>query len=188
MSYAINPHHSWLPLEAAAAREGDPRRRALITQVRDHMEHEIKGQLDPLMDTLTEQPIYHFWGNDAPNVIAGRAAVRAFYAGMFQTGGQQFEVVVDKVLATDDHVITEGQVKQVHKGEALNGMGLRTVGEEPVTAGSLWLACAQLVTLWPADAAGKLIGEDIYFGESPFSTLKKISRDDLPPYFEIEPA
>ena len=185
MSYAINPHHSWLPLEARAAKEADPRRRTLITRVRDHMEHEIKGQLDPLMNTLTEQPIYHFWGNDAPSAIEGREAVRAFYAGMFQTGGQQFEVVVDKVLVTHDHVVTEGQVKQVHKGEALNAMDLHRVGDEPVAAGSLWLACAQLVTLWPADEAGNLIGEDIYFGASPFASLTRITAADLPPYFRL---
>ena len=53
MTYAIDPHQSWLALEAAAAQESSPRRKALITEVRNHMEHEIKGQLDPLMDTLT---------------------------------------------------------------------------------------------------------------------------------------
>ncbi len=61
MSFAINPHHSWLPLEERAAAEDNPRRKALVTAVRDHMEAEIKGQLDPLMDTLTSEPIYHFW-------------------------------------------------------------------------------------------------------------------------------
>ena len=40
-----------------------------------------------------------------------------------------------------------------------------------MTSGS---AAPQLVTLWPADADGKLIGEDIYFGASPFANLKKI--------------
>lgn len=185
MSHAINPHHSWLPLEAAAARAANPRRKALITEVRDHMEHEIKGDLEALMGTLTEQPVYHFWGNGAPSVIEGREAVRAFYSGMFATGGQQFEVVVDKVIASDDHVVTEGQVKQVHRGRALLDMGMSEVNGAPVQAEDLWLGAAQLVTLWPADAAGKLIGEDIYFGASPLADLRKISPEDLPPYFQL---
>ena len=183
MTYAINPHQSWLALEARAAEEPSARRKALITEVRNHMEHEIKGQLDPLMDTLTAHPIYHFWGSGEPSVIEGREAVRAFYAGMFQTGGQQFEVVVDKVVASDDHVITEGQVKQVYKGEALLAMDVTKVGDADVQGGDLWLGGAQLVTLWPADADGKLIGEDIYFGASPFANLSKIEPSDLPPYF-----
>ncbi|MYH14991.1 MAG: nuclear transport factor 2 family protein [Gammaproteobacteria bacterium] len=185
MTYAINPHQSWLALEAQVAQETSPRRKALITEVRDHMEHEIKGRLDPLMDTLTAHPIYHFWGSGEPSVIEGREAVRAFYAGMFQTGGQQFEVVVDKVVASDDHVITEGQVKQVYKGEALLAMDVTKVGDVDVQGGDLWLGGAQLVTLWPADADGKLIGEDIYFGASPFANLRKIEPNDLPPYFKL---
>ena len=184
MTYAINPHQSWLALEAQAAQESNARRKALITEVRDHMEHEIKGRLDPLMDTLTAHPIYHFWGSGEPSVIKGRKAVRAFYDGMFQTGGQQFEVVVDKVVASDDHVITEGQVKQVYKGQALLGMGVTKVGEVNVGEDDLWLGGAQLVTLWPADAEGKLIGEDIYFGANPMANLRKIESSDLPPYFQ----
>lgn len=185
MTYAINPHQSWLALQAQAAEEPSARRKALITEVRNHMEHEIKGQLEPLMDTLTAHPIYHFWGSGEPSVIEGREAVRAFYAGMFQTGGQQFEVVVDKVVASDDHVITEGQVKQVYKGEALLAMDVTKVGDVDVQGGDLWLGGAQLVTLWPADADGKLIGEDIYFGASPFANLRKIEPNDLPPYFKL---
>ena len=184
-TYAINPHQSWLALEARAAQEPNARRKALITEVRNHMEHEIKGRLEPLMDTLTAHPIYHFWGSGEPSVIAGREAVRAFYAGMFQTGGQQFEVVVDKVVASEDHVVTEGQVKQVYKGEALLAMDVTKVGETDVQTGDLWLGGAQLVTLWPADAQGKLIGEDIYFGASPFANLRKIETSDLPPYFQL---
>ena len=128
MSFAINPHHSWLALEERAAAEQNPRRKALVTAVRDHMEHEIKGELDPLMDTLTTHPIYHFWGQAEPSVIEGREQVRAFYSGMFATGGQQFEVVVDKVVVSDNHVITEGQVKQVHRGASLAAMGISRSG------------------------------------------------------------
>ena len=185
MSFAINPHHSWLPLEERAAAEDDPRRKALVTAVRDHMEYEIKGELDPLMDTLTSNPIYHFWGQAEPSVIEGRDAVRAFYGGMFATGGQQFEVVVDKVVVSDNHVITEGQVKQVHKGASLTAMGIGEVDGEPVSDDDLFVATAQLVTLWPGDEHDKLIGEDIYFGSNALSEMRRITRDELPPYYKI---
>lgn len=185
MRFAIEPHHSWLPLEARAATEENPRRKALVTAVRDHMEAEIKGQLEPLMDTLTREPIYHFWGQPEPSVIEGRDAVRAFYSGMFATGGQQFEVVLDKVVVSDNHVVTEGQVKQVHKGAALAAVGMAEVNGEPVRDDDLFVATAQLVTLWPADDEDKLIGEDIYFGSNAFAEISKITRDRLPPYYRI---
>jgi len=185
MPYAIDPHTSWQALARAAQTETDTRRAGLIREVGRHMEAEIKGQLEPLMATLTSEPIYHFWGNGAPMVLQGRDAVASFYSGMFARGGQQFQVVVDKVMASNDNVVTEGQVRQVNKGRDLRAQGLTRVGDVEVQDDDLWLSNAQLVTVWPADAAGKLIGEDIYFGQSPLQTLKRISAEDLPPYYKL---
>ena len=180
----INPHNSWLTLEARAEQEANPRRRGLLLKVRDHMEREIKGQLDPLMDTLTDAPVYHFWGNE-PFVLEGPDAVRGFYADMFQRGGEQFEVAVERIVVDDNAVITEGRVKQVHKGAALLAMGMKEVGGEALEGEDLVLTDAQLITVWPADAEGRLIGEDIYFGHEPFRNAEKISPSDLPDYFRL---
>lgn len=185
MPYAIEPHASWLPLQRAAAAEPDQRRAALIREVARHMETEIKGQLEPLMATLTAEPVYHFWGNGPTMVLQGRDAVAGFYAGMFATGRQQFEVVVEKVIANADNVVTEGRVKQVHVGRDLKAQGITRVGDVEVRDDDLWLADAQLITVWPADADGKLIGEDIYFGQNPMQTLRRIERSELPPYFQL---
>ncbi len=54
-----------------------------------------------------------------------------------------------------------------------------------IADGDLVLTCAQLVTLWPGDADGKLVGEDIYFGESPLVGAQRVTRGDLPDYFVI---
>lgn len=185
VAYAIDPHRSWLPLEQAAAAESNPRRAGLIREVGKHMEAEINGRLDELMATLTAEPVYHFWGRGDATVLEGAEAVRAFYGGMFSVGGEQFEVVVDKVIASDDHVVTEGQVKIVYKGADLAAQGIAEVAGSPVDEAALYLSCAQLVTVWPADADGKLIGEDIYFGEDPMTTLARIEPDQLPPYFNL---
>lgn len=183
--YEIEPHASWLPLARAVEAETDPRRRTILQAVRDHMEAEITGHLDALMDTLTAEPIYHFWGNGEPMVIEGREAVRGFYSGMMAAGGEQFEVVLDQIIAGDNHVVTEGQVKQVYTADSVLAAGLTEVGGLAVADSELWLSNAQLVTVWPADPEGKLIGEDIYFGESPLSTLRPIQREQIPPYYRF---
>lgn len=180
----IDPYRSWLPLEARAAAETNPRHKQLLLEVRDHMEHEIKGALEPLMATLTAEPVYHFWGNE-PSVLNGRDAVREFYQGMITMGSQQFEVVVDRIVVDDGAVVTEGQVKQVYKGAALKAMGMDTVGDAPVADDDLFMTTAQLITVWPADAGGKLVGEDIYFGHDPFRKVERIGPDDLPDYYQI---
>lgn len=180
----INPHDSWLPIEQRAAAETNPRHKKLLTEVRNHMEYEITGQLDALMGTLTASPIYHFWGGE-PAVIEGFDAVRGFYEDMMSRGGQQFEVVVERIVVDDDAVITEGKVKIVHKGETLLAMGKNELDGEPLDPKDLLLTTAQLVTVWPADADGKLIGEDIYFGHDPFLHAEKISEADLPDYYRL---
>ena len=181
----LSPFNSWLPLEERARQETDPRVRMLITAVRDHMEHEIRGNLPELMATLTAEPVYHFWNPNGAFELRGRAAVDGFYQNLIASGGNQFEVVVDKIVADHGNVITEGQVKQVTTGKAMLAAGRTEVKGVAIAPDDLYLTRAQLVTVWPGDADGKLVGEDIYFGEDAMSTAVKISREDLPPGYRL---
>ena len=180
----IEPHQSWLPLEARAGEELDPRRRALLIEVRNHMEFEIKGQLDDLMGTLTDSPVYHFW-NENPSVLEGREQVRAFYESMMAAGANQFEVVAARIVVDDHAVITEGQVKQVYTGAMANAMGVSDLAGVAVEPDELILTTTQLITFWPAADDGRLIGEDIYFGHNPFLNTARIDRSDLPDYYQL---
>ena len=182
--HKIEPHASWQALEQRAAQETNPRHKKLLTEVRDHMEAEIKGELEPLMATLTADPIYHFWGNE-PSIIQGYDAVKGFYQAMISGGGQQFQVLVDRIVVDDGAVITEGQVKNVQKGANLRAMGIEEVDGKPVGTDELFVTTAQLVTVWPADPDGKLIGEDIYFGENSMNNVERITREDLPDYYQL---
>ena len=180
----FDPHSSWLELRARAARTTNPQHRRLLEGVANHMEAEIKGQLEPLMATLIDEPVYHFWRVGGENmVLEGYDAVAGFYRAMFDTNGQQFHVVVARILVDDSGVVTEGQVRQVYGKQALQAMGLAEAAGEPIDAHDFWLSNAQLITVWPAGEDDKLVGEDIYFGEDPFSTLTPISADVLPDYF-----
>lgn len=185
----INPHASWKALDDCAAQFGDSAAEQavarLVLEVRDHMACEIQGDVDGLMATLTAEPVYHFWGNGDPVLLEGRAAVDGFYRDMIARGGNQFEVVIDKVIANLDHVVTEGQVKVVYPTAALTAQGITEIGRVAVDAHELWMSNAQLVTVWPNDGNGKLVGEDIYFGQNPMTTLTPIKQDDLPSYYKL---
>ena len=182
----FDPHASWLPLRERAAATDNPRHRKLLEAVADHMEAEINGRLEPLMATLTAEPVYHFWRVGPENmVLEGYEAVAGFYSNMFTTGGQQFQVVLNRIIVDDGGVITEGQVRQVYSAAALAAMGIEEIEGEPVSAHELWLSDAQLITVWPADPDAKLVGEDIYFGEDPMTTLKPIERAELPDYYVL---
>lgn len=182
----INPWNSWQPLENRWRQETNPRIATLVKAVRDHMEYEIKGEIDALMGTLTAEPIYHFWGGPQNMVLQGRAMVEGFYKGMIAAGGNQFEVVVDKIIADTANVVTEGQVKQVRTGKELKAQGVNEINGIAIGDKDLYLTTAQLVTVWPGDAEGKLVGEDIYFGEDAMKRVEKITAADLPSYYRWE--
>lgn len=180
----IDPHRSWLALEARAEGEANAQHSALILEVRDHMAFEIRGELEPLMGTLIAEPVYHFW-NENPFVLEGQAAVRGFYENMFAAGGNQFQVVVDRILVDDGGVVTEGQVKQVYRGPQVLAMGLTDLDGAPVGDDDLILTTTQLITVWPAGAGGKLVGEDIYLAHSPLRNARRIRPEGLPDYYRI---
>jgi len=180
----IDPHRSWLALEARAEQERNDLHRALILEVRAHMEFEIKGDLDPLMNTLVAEPVYHFWSEN-PFVLEGRAAVRGFYQNMIAAGANQFQVLVDRILVDDGGVITEGQVRQVYRGAQIIAMGKPELEGKALVADDLVLTTTQLITVWPAGAGGKLVGEDIYLAHSPLRNARRIQRDALPDYYRL---
>ena len=91
----------------------------------------------------------------------------------------------DRIVVDDGAVITEGQVKNVQKGATLKAMGVEEVNGTPVGEDELFVTSAQLVTVWPADPDGKLVGEDIYFGENSANNIERITRDELPDYYQI---
>ncbi|MEM7003509.1 MAG: nuclear transport factor 2 family protein [Pseudomonadota bacterium] len=186
MSQRFDPHASWAPLRERAAQTKNPRHKKLLNEVANHMEAEINGRHTELMSTLTTEPVYHFWRVGPENmVLQGREAVAGFYANMFQSGGQQFHVVLDRIVVDDGGVITEGQVRQVYRATDLAAMGITHAGDAEIDGSDLWLSNAQLITVWPADPEAKLVGEDIYFGEDPMQTLTPISADELPDYYVL---
>ncbi|MEM8768407.1 MAG: nuclear transport factor 2 family protein [Pseudomonadota bacterium] len=180
----IEPHASWQPLEARAATTDNALHRQLLTEVARHMAHEIRGEIDALMDTLIAEPVYHFW-NENPFVLEGAAAVRGFYENMIAGGGNQFEVVVERIFVDDGGVVTEGQVRQVYGGAAVQAMGLKELDGAPLSDDDLLLTTTQLITVWPAGEGAKLVGEDIYFGHSPLLNARRITEDDLPDYYVL---
>ena len=57
----------------------------------------------------------------------------------------------------------------------------------PVDASDKYAGNAHLLTAWPADPDGELIGEDIYFGSSPFAQWEKLAPEDGPRPISLAP-
>jgi len=78
----LNPNVTWKRVEERLARESDPIIRRNLELVLAHMQAEAKGDIEGVVETLTEAPGY--LAHDLPDVEAmnpkgSKDAVRAFY-------------------------------------------------------------------------------------------------------------
>lgn len=163
----FDPDSSWRILEERMALEKDPVCRGLLEEVRNHMRAEIGGQLEPLMDTLIPEPIYHFRMFGPEGGPKGREAVHSFYQGMIENGGNRFQFEIQRIYVDEGGVVTEGKMRQTVAGEAVVAAGVEQIDDEAVDPGKTYLTENHILTVWPAGEGGKLVGEDIFFGSSP---------------------
>ena len=163
----FDPDSSWRILEERMAVEKDPVCKELLREVRDHMRAEIGGQLEPLMNTLIDEPQYHFRMLGPESGPKGRAAVHAFYDHMIQGGGNRFQFDIQRIYVDHGGVVTEGKMRQTVAGEAVLAAGVEEIDGEAVEASKTYLTENHIRTVWPAGEGGKLVGEDIFFGSAP---------------------
>jgi len=142
--------------------------------VRDHVRAEIRGEFDELMATLVDEPQYHFRGLGPDIGPKGRENVASFYQQMIEGGGNRFEFDIQRIVVDDDSVVTEGFMRQVSLGSALQAAGVTEVEGQPVEPETQYLSETTILTVWPAGEDGRLVGEDIWFGSSPGSVIIRL--------------
>ena len=146
---------------------------------------EINGEMERTLTTLSPNANYHFWGNNVMN-INGVDGVRAFYTDLIASGANQFEVDIEKIVVDDDNVVTEGKVKQIYTAKELAAMGISEINGEALTDDGLYLTNTQIITVWPVDDDGLLLGEDVYLASDPFANCQKVTAADLPEGFRYK--
>jgi hypothetical protein len=177
----IDPNNTWRKVEERLKRETDPKRRRNLETVLAHMKAEAAGDLDGLMATLTDRevPHYHAYGTDDPILSPrGRDAVRQFYAAFVASGAVKLELDVQRLVADEDFVITEGLMKIAYPGSLL-----RLMGHAVDDADAFYLFQTPMCVIWPMDADGKVIGEDTYNGGDGFVGIaqRKLGPGDIAP-------
>jgi limonene-1,2-epoxide hydrolase len=136
---------------------------------------EIQGRFDELMETLTAEPQYHLWGFGEENGPKGRQAVAAFYRNMIASGGNRFQLDIRRIVVDEDSVVTEGAMIQRVSGAVVAASGVKEVEGEAVDASAEYLTEWQILTVWPSDGKGKLLGEDVYTGSPPMARLRRLT-------------
>lgn len=177
----IEPKKSWTALEERLARESDPVLRRNLEIVIRHSKAEARGDLDALMDTLTDDPAYRLGKPGAPGMRPrGRDEVRAFYADFIASGATRLEHDVDRLAVDRDCVLTDGLMRMAYPGRTLIALGIEV--DDP---DAHYLYETRMAIVWPIDEDGRIIGEESYTDRDGFAGIaeRKLAPDDIAPAY-----
>ena len=173
----IDPSRTWAKIEERLAIETDPVLRRNLATVLEHMKAESVGDVDGLLDTLTDDTSYHAYGTTEPALNpVGKAAVRTFYDNFIASGATRLQLDIDRLVVDRDCVLTEGVMRMAYPGRTLMARGIDV--DDP---DAFYLYETRMATQWPMDDQGKARGEDTYTGGDGFAWIaaRKLVAGDI---------
>jgi hypothetical protein len=173
----IDPSRTWAKVEERLGVETDPVLRRNLATVLEHMKAESVGDVDGLLDTLSEDVAYHAYGTTEPVLNpVGKQGVRRFYDDFIASGATRLQLDVDRLVVDRDCVLTEGVMRMAYPGRTLQARGIQV--DDP---DAFYLYETRMATLWPMDESGKARGEDTYTGGDGFAGIadRKLAESDI---------
>jgi hypothetical protein len=164
-------------LEMAMAEATDPVILRNLRAVAEHVDAEVAGDIARLMATLVDEPVYHIWGASKSVGPQGFDEVRANYQSLVRSGKNRLAYEVTRMVADRRCVVTEGHFRLAYPGAVLASTTLST--GEPVLHDHWYLVEYKCVVLWPMDADGRILGEELYAGEAP-RVIQHLDDDEHP--------
>jgi limonene-1,2-epoxide hydrolase len=168
---------SWHKLLEAIDAESDPVRRANLEIVARHVVAEVAEDFDGVLDTLTPDPHYEFWGVTQMKNADGRAAVAAHYDQLATVGMARLEFHISRVIADASNVVTEGEFRFTYSGTACRSTGV--VGASEFEDDVWYLVALHSLVVWPIDDSGRITGEIVYGGEK-LRLIRALAPGEMP--------
>jgi hypothetical protein len=174
MSPVIDQAVTWRKVEERLEVETDPILRRNLEVLLAHMKAEMAGDVDGLLETLSDEVHYHAYGSPDPLTSpVGKDGVRGFYERFIASGAGRLQLDIDRLVVDRDCILTEGVMRMAYPGRTLQAMGI-TVDD----ADAHYLYEARMATLWPFDADGLVLGEDTYTGSDGFAGIAERKLDE----------
>jgi hypothetical protein len=171
---------TWKTIQEKLDKITNPRHRKMLEEVVAHAKGEVDGDLDAVLSTLSRSPVYRYMGNDSGRIDdpQGTEGIRKWYTEWVFGGGRSFvEVRNHRVVVDDDTVVTEATQRMLQWGRDLVAQGT-TVDDPDAT----YLRTGRHVIVWPFDAEGKAIGEELW-AQPMTRTIEKVAEEDVPAEF-----
>lgn len=178
----IEQAKGWQAVQRRLDTTTNERHRKVLETLRDHLLAEATSDFDLLLSTLAADPQYHFWvdGSGFGAGPRGLDAVRSHYETLYDERRHVCEYDIERIVADDDTVVTEGWFHQLYPGRVIASRGADVDDLEAV-----YRVTMRLVLFWPFDAEAKLIGEDSYSDGTMFSPerIEKVEPAEVPEAF-----
>jgi hypothetical protein len=155
-------------------RTEDPRQRAMLTTVREHLQAEADVDVDRLVSTLSDQPDYHLWNAGRDIGPHGFDEVLGYYQELVAAKRHILEFDIERIVIDHDTVVTEGWIRALNLGSVARARGW-LVDDDDAT----YLVTQRVVIFWPFDAQGRMTGEDGYANFDPHDA-RKLPADEWP--------
>jgi hypothetical protein len=179
----IDPNKTWQKVEARIKREKNDKVRHNLEVILEHMKAEALGDLDGLLKTIspTHTSYTAYGSTDAIYNPKSHEEVRAFYTAFIASGATRLEFDLDRLVADEDCVLTEGTMRMAYPGATLIAMGHEVDDPE-----AYYLYETRMAVLWPFAEDGLAMGEDSYSGWDGFVGIadRKLSESDFVPLDE----
>jgi hypothetical protein len=164
-------------LESAIVDATDPVIAANLRRVAEHVDAEVSGDVDRLMATLVDDPVYHIWGSSKSVGPVGFDQVRTHYQNLARSGKNRLRYEVTRVVADRHCVVTEGYFVLAYPGVVLPAA---TLPDGTALIDDHWyLVQYKCVVLWPMDGDARIRGEELYAGETP-AVVRHLDDHDEP--------
>ena len=169
---------SWARAQQRLETETDPVLRRNLETIVAHMRTEAAGDIDGLLETLSDDVAYHAYASAGRAELnpVGKDEVRSFYERLIASGATRLQLDVDRLVVDRDCVLTEGLMRMAYPGRALAAAGVEVDDED-----ACYLYEARMAVLWPMDDNGLVKGEDTYTGTDGFAGIadRKLRPEDI---------
>jgi hypothetical protein len=170
----IEPLKGWHRYTELMNAETDPRRQAMLNNMRHHLKYECLG--DPeIFNTMVPNPEYRFYASFDNAVLNGMDQIKGFYNDIWNSKTSLVELVINRCAAADWGVACDGEWFQQVPGATL------TDRDEDIDPDAWYLSHAHLSWFFPFEEIGgqMLLGGEICYIDDPGSTVEKLDPADV---------
>ena len=164
----------WVTYRDAYKAETNPRSKAILAVMMDHIKWEVLGQPDRILESVSPDAVYRFYGLGSATEMHGKAEIKEFYQGLADSGANELQLDIEHLSVVDWGLSAHGVWHQVYPGSALLAPDNLVRSDAVDDADAHYLVSQRMAWFFPftEGEAPQLLGEIVYFEQAPCAIRK----------------